>query len=241
MNPLAKDPPCRLGPPDDWESLVAVVASYLCDEHMARRPLAGRTKQGAAIIAEFAVVLDKAMAGAEFAPERDDGAMPTPAEVKRLLIRQPFSETILTEVLASILRHPEFDRRSPAAAESVMLVARRAVESDLAAWAGTMRDMGHNPATGEPWTWQECLDEAVSLAVLLARACYGASTPATIRAEVWADFRLAMGDAGPDGDGVQGVGILRMCFVDLDFDWYDPTNRANAEDRIRAILDAELP
>lgn len=239
MNRLHKTPPSRRKAADDWKVLVADAARGMVAAHSGCRPLVGRTKIRAMIIDQLRIALDEAVASEDLTFSRQGEAMIALPGVFRLM-----------------LKHSNFDWRSPTAAESVMLVAQRAIDEELASWARGSE--GINEKTGRPWTWQERLDYVIRMAVTVARQVGGVSDPDAVRAELRADFELAMGDtpssewAGsedmPTGRGgeterqevMQMPGVIRMVLQTVDRDWYQPENRAAAEEVVRTSLDAEL-
>lgn len=207
-----------------------------------RWPLKGATCFRAADIEQLRIALNEGIASQDLYFEQDGE-----------------KSVGLPEAFRILLGLDGINWRNSTTAESVMVVAQRAIDDELAQLAGSTETSGKsNPATGLPWTWQDRLRSLIGLFVSLERQDDRPRSHEAIESKIWDDLELAFGDEPsanwvttvavpwPDGIGTEQQevvacpGLFRMVLWNEDVNWYEPDNKALAKKVIREILAAEL-
>ena len=234
-------PPSRRHKPEDWKERITIIARDITDMERSARPLRGPTALRAAAVFQFRHALDPAVADAALHTVSDGRAMVMPCIAVRI-----------------VLMEEGFDWRPPAAAESVMVVAERAIDDALRVDHEVCENNAINEQTGQPMNWRDRIRVAMQLFVACERQLEPDQDAAQARKLILADFREAMGEAptaemhttmklepadgGPprDEEMMSRSGTFRLVLSTEDVDWYQPENAAEAMRVACEALDAAL-
>ena len=238
MNRINKLPPSRRQSPQDWKQGIDRATRSILEMQQSSRPLQGASAFRASVIGQLRIALDREI------PSQD------------LYVDQRGEKHVaVAEAIRILLGLDGFDWQDPMMAESVMLVAQRAIDDELVKSSDTG---GLDPSTGQPWTWEGRLAYVIRMSIALERRTGGDKDPVAIRSQVLDEFDQALGE-GPsrdwvrtmsvprrDGVGtveeacVQMPGLIRMVLGNQDINWYESANRASALEVVHQTLDDEL-